>query len=293
MNLHDHMDRATETVTTDLDRLSRAAQNDGTRIRRRRHGLMAAGTAAAVATVAATSFAITAIGSDDATQRADDLQTTPSQAAPAGKATTVPLTGRSTVAALESAIKLVADGSFDRYAGQGDATSPGDLGTYGEVRFTPSDGSGFGMVGINVQDGQMIEDLGKFGCNDQFMLDCASRTLTNGDRLRTYREQPDGVGDVRQVAEIWTAGDELRIVASANNGTDLGSNQWDIERPDAVLTPKQLVQIVSQGYWGFEIPERFDAAGQQLSPYNNLDAEDDTSQPPGGQPLRPSADLEN
>lgn len=293
MNLHDHMDRATEGMSSDLDRLSRAAQHEGTRLRRRRHGFMAVGAAAAVATVAATTFAVTSIGSADDTQRAETGATKSSNAAPGNSKTitTVPLNGRSTVAALEDAIKQVADGSFDEYRGQGDATTPDFPDTYGGLRFTPADDSGFGHVGINIQGGDLIKQLGTFRCDGSFMLDCTARTLPNGDRLRTYRDRPDGDGDVRQVAELWADGDTVRVVASADNGTDLGSNNWNIERPDSVLTKKQLTDIVTQDYWGVEIPERFDKAGQQLSPYDDLDDTadpDDTEQPPGGQPLQPS-----
>lgn len=278
MKLHDQMDAATASTTADLDRLFRDSRRQGSALRRRRQSLSAVGAAAAVAMVAGAGY-LAIDTSDPGTGQVADLAADPTMSPSASAEpgpSRVPLSGRSTAAALEAAIDELADGEFGGFAGQGGPGDPGSPSpdTYAELEFTPSDGTGLGVVGVNVQDGSILED-DPFTCGQSFMVDCAVRTLPDGDRIRTYQDQPvttsEGDG-IRVVAELLTRDRSLRVVASATNGFDLPSNQWDVTRPAPVLTTAQLSEIVAQPWWGFQIPAEYDEAGRALSPYEDLDA---------------------
>ncbi len=84
---------------------------------------------------------------------------------------------------------------------------------------------------------------------------CRVSTLPDGSLLRTYAEHSasvsGGTGE-RLVAERVVG--QVRVVASATNGFELPANDWDITRPDAVLSTEQLTAVVSQPWWGFELP---------------------------------------
>lgn len=114
---------------------------------------------------------------------------------------TVPITGPGTVAALRAAIKEETQGAFAGFAGQDGHD------TYGELEFTPADGSGRGVVGFNVQHGSILDGSG-FNCAQTRMVNCRVRMVADGDRLRTYRDPPvkTAAGDgLRVAAELLTS----------------------------------------------------------------------------------------
>jgi hypothetical protein len=177
--------------------------------------------------------------------------------APSGTETR-PADGRLTAAALYAAVTAVVPGTGSDFAGQ--SPYPGSRDTYAEFAFTPGDGSGAGLVGVNVQDAQSLAD-GGVGPRDgfqclRFMSDCQVVDQPDGSLLRTYAERSEAAGGgtgIRLVAERLTPGG-VRVVASAANGFEGPSNQWDIRRPDAVLSIAQLVEVVSPAWWGFALP---------------------------------------
>jgi len=271
MNLRDHMYDATAGTTADLERLTHHARRRGMKLRRYRQALSAVGAATAVAAAVSVGYLATggsAPGTDVAAPSANESTSDPVVG-------TVPLSGRSTAAALRAAVSELAQGTYGGFAGQEGHDA------YGELEFTPADGSGLGVVGINVQHGDMIDDS-PFVCGKPWMVDCTVSTLPTGDRTRTYQDQPvptsDGDG-LRVVAELITRDRDLRVVASATNGFDLPSNQWDVTRPEPVLTVAQLSQIVSQPWWDFRIPREYHEAGDDLSPYRDFDADGGWSTP--------------
>ncbi|MGA8847622.1 MAG: hypothetical protein WB471_13480 [Nocardioides sp.] len=284
MKLHDHMEEAVGGSSTDLVRLARASQQQGTRLRRNRLARNAVGVAAAAAVI----FSAVQLTAGTSTLDPDTAREVPAGVAAAPtpsadpsagppsspSADKVVLTGRGTAAALRAAIEEQATGTFGGFAGQGDALGQGSDDTYGRLEFTPSDGTGVGVVGVNVQDGSIL-DQSRFDCAETFMVDCSVETLANGDRIRTYWGQPvatdEGPG-LRVTAELLTDDRSLRVIASASNGFDLGGNRFDVTRRQPVLTAADLSRIVSQPWWGFRVPSEFQQAGEELSPYTDLDA---------------------
>ena len=171
---------------------------------------------------------------------------------------TRPADGRLTAAALYAAVADVVPGAGSDFAGQ--SPYPDTRDTYAEFAFTPADGSGAGLVGVNVQDAQILGTEGVspregFHCLD-WMRECQVVDQPDGSLLRTYAERSAAAGGgtgIRLVAERLTP-DGVRVVASATNGFEGPSNQWDIRRPDAVLSIAQLVEVVSPAWWGFALP---------------------------------------
>ena len=94
-----------------------------------------------------------------------------------------------------------------------------------------------------------------------WMEACRVSTLPDGSLLRTYAKHSadvnGGTGE-RLVAERVVG--QVRVVASATNGFELPANEWDITRPDAVLSTEQLTTVVSQPWWGFQLPAEFSGA---------------------------------
>ena len=73
------------------------------------------------------------------------------------------------------------------------------------------------------------------------------------------------------VAEYLSTRDQLRVVASATNGFPLPEGEWDVTREEPVLTVDQLADVVTQDWWGFQLPARFADEGKELSPYEEQD----------------------
>ena len=263
-DLRDHMHDTVDHEHTDLAALTGHARLQGAKLRRR-HRLATAGSALAVVAVLGAG-AVAASGLlPDASVVPQDVPVADHgvKPKPAHRAPAPPATGRSTVAALYAAVADVVPGTGSKFAGQGTSEFSGD--TYGELAFAPADGSGAGRIGLNLQDKSILADGGRsaeqgFVCLD-WMEACRVSTLADGSLLRTYAEHSAAVGGgtgERLVAERLVG--RVRVVASATNGFELPANAWDITRPDAVLSIDQLTTVVSQPWWGFELPAEFSGA---------------------------------
>ena len=276
--LRDRMHETVDSSHTDLSTLVERSRQQGTSLRRRRR-LAAAGSAALVmAVVGAGAVAAggllpggsaTPVAGDGGGQHdAKAVDKPASKAHPVPKmplgTETRPADGRLTAAALYAAVTDVVPGTGSEFAGQ--SPSGGWPDTYAEFAFSPADGSGAGRVGVNVQDAQILagEGVGPregFHCL-RFMSNCQVVDQPDGSLLRTYAERSEAAGGgtgIRLVAERLTP-DGVRVVASAANGFEGPANEWDIRRPDAVLSIAQLTEVVSQAWWGFELPAEFAGA---------------------------------
>jgi hypothetical protein len=256
--LYDLMHRDVQDLTPDLEALTTSARRRGLSIRRRRQAL---GTLGALGVVAVVAAGATQLSAAPGPGRMADR---PAATSPAVEGT-VRATGEATAAGLAQLLAQAAEGRATRLAGQ----SPNDAAsrdTYGELRWTPADGSGFSEVGLNVQPGFSWDiyrcTKGQVAC---------SVTRSGGATLMTYEEVtqvPDGNG-IRVVADLLRA-DGVRVVASATNGADLPGNKWQITRPRPPFTAEQLTRVVSQPWWGPRLPARLQAEGAALSGYTDL-----------------------
>lgn len=263
MNLHDHMQRAVDGAEPDLDRLSRVARAQGTRLRRRRQGVTALGAMAAVS-VLAVGVGLSA-GGQPGGQRAADPAGGPaaSPGATSDLSRTAPLTGRGATAALAHVVASLEDGTASGFRGQG---TPAHHESYSELQWDDG-GGGVSVIGLNVQPGMRHET----SCRSVVAW-CSVRKDENGT-LTTYEEHTpvaEGVG-IRRVAELVRA-DGVRVVVSSSNGHDLPRSQWDLTRPQPALTTEQLVRIVRQPWWGAELPARFDEQGEALEGYVDFES---------------------
>ncbi len=269
MKLHEQMSDAVADVHPDTERLTGAARAIGGRTRRRRR-IGAIGAVAAAGVLAA---GIAVAASNGGPAPSPPVATDPSNGPGPSTGTeiqTVPIDGRAAAAALRAAVLDVVDGETTAYAGQGGHGTPINE-TYAEFELTPATGGGGrGVVGVNVQPATILD--GHHGCT-QWMLDCTTRKLPGGALLRTYRDQPvptaEGDGQ-RVVAEFISVPHDLRVVASSTNGFDLPANEWDVTRPDPVLSIDQLSDVVTEDWWGFDLPARFAEEGAELAPYEEL-----------------------
>ena len=264
-DLRAQMHHTVDHQQTDLVALTSRARQQGTTLRRR-HRFAVAGSALAVVAVLGAGAVAAAVLLPDASVVTQDVPVAdqgrtvqkPQKSKPAHRARTTTATGRSTAAALYAAVTDVVPGTGSAFAGQGPFESSPD--SYGEFAFAPGDGSGAGEVGVNVQDKSIIADQiagQRLVCLD-WMEACRVSTLPDGSLLRTYAEHSasvsGGTGE-RLVAERVVG--RVRVVASATNGFELPANDWDITRPEAVLSTEQLTAVVSQPWWGFELPVEF------------------------------------
>ena len=110
--------------------------------------------------------------------------------------------GRSTVAALRTAVLEVAEGDTTAYAGQSGypGTNPDDEAaagfgdTYGEFELTPASGGGPGIVGVNVQHSSILDGY-PFNCSYEWMVDCETQDLP---RWRQAPHLPGGADGGRR-----------------------------------------------------------------------------------------------
>ena len=262
-DLRDHMHDTVDHRHTDLAALAGRARLQGTKLRLRHRLAVAGSTLAVVAVLGAGAVAATGLLPDASVQPQDvpvadhGVKPRPAHRAP----TTTTATGRSTVAALYAAVTDVVPGTGSKFAGQGPNELSGD--SYGELAFAPADGSGAGEIGLNLQDKSIIADqiAGQRLVCLGWMEACRASTLPDGSLLRTYAEHSasvsGGTGE-RLVAERVVGG--VRVVASATNGFELPANDWNITRSTAVLSIEQLTTVVSQPWWGVELPAEFSGA---------------------------------
>jgi hypothetical protein len=277
MKLQDQLYDAVADVSADLPTLAASSRSRGLSIRRRRQALTSVGAAAAVAAVAVSGLLLRP-GADE--PRGSDPGYASELALRPLSGATVPNTGRATAAALLAAVARVAEGTATRIQG-GDPspdTIPPDKESLATFMFTPADGSGPGVVFLNLQPIDAVYDqvcpagtkdcrtvpTTSWGC-ESYMVGCVVSKTAAGDTLRTYRDTESDAGDddVRLVAEVISPARGLRLVLSAanNHGEESAAT-----RPDAVLTLPQLVDVATQPWWGFRLPAEY--AGTDLRGYH-------------------------
>jgi hypothetical protein len=255
--LHEEMARATDAARIDTDALVRSARRRGLAIRRRRQALATIGTlgvagAAAALVVALAPGGTQPTGHDPATPASTGFAPTP----------TAPFTGRTTAAALEYAVEQVAAGEAAHVQWQDPV---GDFPeTFATFRFRPADGGDAGEIGINVQPGftgTAAQDVSR--CAD-WMRHCTVRTGADGSVLVTYEEVSDhDARGIRRVASLLRA-DHVRVVVSASNGIDVTGREEQVTRDEPVLDAAQLGTIVTQPWWGPQLPASFTGPGARL-----------------------------
>ncbi|MEZ5097903.1 MAG: hypothetical protein R2731_18600 [Nocardioides sp.] len=263
----------------DYPQLARAARRVGGRQRRRR---ILSGTAAAAVTVALLGAGYADVARHRSQRLHDgatalDAQVGAAESGPTGSSADpsgpeVPITGRATAAGLRDAIRSAVAGQVSDFRGQDPLPGVTSGETWASVTFAPADGTGPGAVEVNVQPGEILDGQ-SFDCGQSFISGpCRTVTLANGDRLRVYENAEDTVDGraVRVVAELLTAGRQLRVVASSTNGFDLPGNRWDVTRDSPVLDADALVSIVQQGWWGLSVPRSLLEEGDGLAPYEDV-----------------------
>lgn len=271
-NLREAMAAAVAPAAPDTDLLVSAARRRGLGIRRRRQALGAVGVAAALAVAVAAPLTI----AGDHGGRSDQMSVG-TQPATFDVHDTSPFTGRSAAAALLYAVGLTATGDGTDFRGAADTSDHPEA--YTIFRFTPSGSETAGEIAINVQPDWVREDAKPGdqphtgGCDSSFMTRCTFTTLADGSRLTTYDDLSGHTpGGIRRVAELYRPSDNVRVIASATNGDDVTELDEKITRADPVLTTEQLVAVVTQPWWGPELPTYFTEQGKALAPYSERSA---------------------
>lgn len=267
MLLHDLMDDAVAGVTADLPALSAESRRRGAAVRRRRRAVAAIGSVSAAAVLAGGTYAL-APGPSDNSTAANDAH---SVAVHALSGDTAPITSRGIGAALADAVEDVADGRVSHI--QGDDFYRDALAAL-LLQPDATDGPA-GQIMLNLQPPAVAGDP-PYACAEYLVgsiTDCTSRTLPNGDVLRTYREDGDteiGPRSQRLVAEVISPGRRVRVIVSAVN-----TNPWDSKRyrDRPVLTRAQLTEIATLPWWSLtELPVEYVEAGKLLDGYRDADA---------------------
>lgn len=286
MKLTDAMHAATDGTTTDLDLLARASRRQGARLRRRRRALTGAAALATVAAAAGTTWLATPgapVAGDAAVAGSGEtggMDSTTASATPSAPPTPeaprspTALVGRATAAGLQAAVDQVADGTFSGWGGQG-----GRRQAFGELTFEPADGSGAGLVQVNVQHGYgdeltcSVRELVDGGVELVPLPDCTLLTLPSGDRVRTYTDTDDvATGQTRRlVVDRVTADDSLRVVASATSGGATDGESGEPTRDSTVLDADQLRTVVTQDWWTLPPSQELLDLGAGLATYRDYD----------------------
>jgi hypothetical protein len=273
--LHDTLD----DQHTDLVLLAARAQSQGTRLRHR-HRLTVATSSLAVVAVLATG----AVSATRLLPGPEETRTVTGFASQ-GEAT-VPASGKSVAAAALAAVNEVADGTIDRIHGgvMVPITDDSPQGK-GEVllehvgasfAFTPDGASSPGEVSVSIShttDAGKSMDLVDLESCPNFAIDCQSVTLPDGSVVDTYRSHgEDTTGDPAGFGTVYaqrTIGDVVVTIWAANGldspmlkGTRLPN------QPQTVLSLEQVKEIVSQPWWGLELPAEF--SGDDLPSFELL-----------------------
>jgi hypothetical protein len=271
-NLRDAMAAAVAPTHPDTDQLVSASRRRGLGIRRRRQALGSVGVAAALGlAVLAPNVVAGDRGSEPGPATAGDA------ASALDPSVTRPFTGRSTAAALAYAVNEQVAGTAAGFHGQETVGQHPE--SYAYFRFTPAGSDTAGEVGVNVQPDFGVGDVPKgvagekatvsepatSDCQD-WMEQCVATTLADGSKVTTYEEYSHYTAQrgVRRVAAVYRP-DGVRIIASASNGFHVSERNEEITRPDPVLTAAQLTAIVTQPWWGPELPKLFADQGRELA----------------------------
>lgn len=288
-NLREAMAAAVAPTHPDTDELVSVSRRRGLGIRRRRQALGSVGVAAALGlAVLAPSLVAGDRGSNG---DAAGSVTVGSAQRTFDPSRTTTITGRSNAAALMYAVGLEADGTATDFRGQ--AYTEDIVQTYAGFAFTPTGSSTAGEVGVNVQfvppgsqaKGDKDSDAA-FRCRE-YMERCEITRLADGSDLRTYQQHSDygSHTGLRLVADLDRT-DHVRVVAFASNGYDVSERDERITRTEPVLTTTQLVAVVTQPWWGTQLPTYFAEQGDQLKPYNPIEGAAASASPtpaPGNQ----------
>lgn len=272
--LRDAMADAVTPTLPDTDQLVAIARRRGLGIRRRRQALGSVGAAAALGLAV---LAPNVVAGDHGTHVSPAaptiVGTTPVSFDPSR---TSAITGRSTAAGLVYAVGLQASGTATDFRGQGDGSTPdGIVMTYGVFEFTPTGTTTAGEIGVNVQyEPPSTQAKGaarhRMTC-ETYMEQCWIRHLADGSVLRTsvqHSGHDDHTG-LMATADLVRA-DGVRVVAFASNGSDITERDEKVTRDEPVLTIDQLVAVVTQPWWGVELPTYFTRQGDLLKSYNQV-----------------------
>lgn len=279
-NLRTAMAEAVAPAHPDTDRLVSASRRRGLGIRRRRQALGSVGVAAALGLAV---LAPNVVAGDHGRRSTDAMQvgTVPTAF---DAQDTRPVTGRSAAAALLYAVGLTAKGEatdFRGAAGDGRSANDPSAEAYTIFRFTPAGSETSGEVAINIQP-NFLGDPNDAKPGDHttvpdarcqsWMQRCTFTRLADGSKLTTYDDTSShGSTGVRRVAALYRP-DGVRVLASASNGFDVTELDEKIVRDEPVLDTDQLVAIVSQPWWGPELPTYFTNEGEKLTPYSDRSA---------------------
>ena len=199
---------------------------------------------------------------------------------------TAPITARAVTAALQAAVAEVAEGTASDFNGWHDLASahqthdplddsPERDGYSGWFTFSPSDGSAGALVDIHVGDkggmdyNQRTAEENLRDCVQDAQEECQVSELPDGSLLKTWVLHSIGSTGERGYETFYATRmvDDVIVSASSTNGAGLVGTSNEVTRQGAVLSMEQLVDIVSEPWWGYDLPEEFATAGESLPGY--------------------------
>jgi hypothetical protein len=261
-DLRQRLHATLDSQHTDLTQLAALARRQGTHLRRRRRVAVATSSLAVVAVLTAGAVSATRLLPGPEETR------TVTGFASQGDAT-VPASGKSVAAAALASVNEVADGTIDRIHGGVMAPITDDKGK-GEVlvehvgvlfAFTPAGASSPGEVSVDILH-RLKQGAPELETCPDYAVDCESSTLPDGSTMSTFRSHGEDVGadpaGFDTVQAMRTTGDVTVVVSAASGlhspmleGTSLPN------QPSAVLSVEQVKEIVSQPWWGLELPAEY------------------------------------
>lgn len=282
-DLRSTFESALAEVRLDTARLAATAARQGTRIRRRNSAGLALGISTSLAVVLGIG-AMAATSGEGAP--GNELWASSSQTA----ANDVPLTGRTTTAALRDLIAAHTDASMSGFAGTDTATLNGAesaegaetdvIATMGSLRLTPEGSNASVPVMISVahnSPGRAVEDP----CTDPsefgYARNCTESDIGSWKVLRFERHVG---GAVERIVNAYDPARDVRIWLTTTNGAELPRFR---DTPDGQPTPlpadtvvdqpilsfEQMDAIATWEHWGPKIPADYQRKGMDLTPYSD------------------------
>lgn len=263
MNISEHLREAVdETHDFDLDKLARVARAQGTRVRRRRGVTVVLGTAAA--TLVVSTIGLSAVRHDDGDSTTAGTPAGPRSSEP-DLSTTGPASAAGTAAALGYAIAQRQDGEASRFVGRLEAQGGN---TAGWLDWTPADNSGTTEINVQISDTSQ-DGRGATPCTP-YLLQCRATDLPDGGRLTTYELHYPGKGvTIRRVAQL-VRPDGVIIDLQSLNGTyhnATRTKQGELTRAEPILSFAQMRSVVSEPWWGPNLPTYFLRQGSDLDDF--------------------------
>jgi hypothetical protein len=294
-DLQHRLHHALDEQHLDLIALTARAQRQGTHLRWRRRAASVTGSVALAAVLGVGITSATGLPGPG-----QDRPATPPAGYAAGSGPSVgelseetsPATARSVTAALQAAVSDVADGTASGFSGhlsyaesaqtyQPLDDSPTRDGYEGSLTFTPANGSAGAVVRASVGDKGEL-DYNKRTAEENFVectsaeKDCLVKTLSDGSLLKTFEVRGiasnGGNQDALMLVATRLVGDAVVSVFATNHKAGLTVAGSEVTRTDAVLSLEQLTEIVSQPWWGYELPREFAEAGEALPGYEESDS---------------------